>query len=236
MGAQPHWFTFCSLLCTLTPTDVTRVHGPYPKGSRFYRVEGSAHTHTHVQWRHYSCCISNVCVSVAAHVGMSPARQKWCQEPLREKHVSGIHHCCAGSQMSPAPAACLPPFALPPLVNSSALEANTSSSQCWIVIVVLVSFGGFLSVVWVTKTKVLTWDSTCMLGGIEDKYCLPSTDTASSAGLNTPMAAGRKQSICSLSVASHTMFLMQTKSKTMKQKKWLFIFVYSPSGANKLIC
>lgn len=31
IGAQPRWATFWSLLCTLTPTDVTRVHGPLHK-------------------------------------------------------------------------------------------------------------------------------------------------------------------------------------------------------------
>lgn len=77
---------------------------------------GSTYICTYVWWRHLFAAFQ-MRVSEAVHVGMSPVRRKWCQEPLREKHVSGIHHCCAGSQMSPAPAACLPPFALPPLAH-----------------------------------------------------------------------------------------------------------------------
>lgn len=154
MGTQPHRFTFWSLVCTLTPTDVTRVHSPLhiPRFKilhngreicQQYVMEmgmplktGSTYVRTYVRWKHLVAAFQ-MCVSEPVHVGMSPVKQKWCQEPLREKHVSAIHHCCAGSQMSPAPA-CLPPFALPPLAHlSTALHWRQIqvAHSVWIVIV-----------------------------------------------------------------------------------------------------
>lgn len=188
--------------------------------------------HTYVRWKHLVTAFQ-MCVTEAVHVGMSPVRQKWCQEPLREKHVSAIHHCCAGSQMSPAPAACLPPFALPPLAHlSTALHWRRIqvAHSVWIVIVgFFVVFKGLSE----SETKVLTWESTCMgkkntNTAFRSWLCdittaLPSTDTASSAGLNTPLAAGRKHTEWALKyMANPTTFSMREtitlQTKTMKQK------------------
>lgn len=72
--------------------------------------------------------------------GVSPVRRKLCQQPLRRRHVCGLHCCGAGSQMSPAPAACHtthpPPYPPPPLGHPTTCKqpntggSGTSSPQC----------------------------------------------------------------------------------------------------------
>lgn len=88
---------------------------------------------------------------------------------------------------------------------------------------------------------MLTWESTCMGEktpptniAFRSWLCdittaLPSTDTASSAGLNIPLAAGRKHSESALKYH-------QSANQNHETKKCLSIFVYILSGANKLKC
>lgn len=140
---------------------------------------------------------------------------------------------CSGS----LPSTICPPTTCP-LVNSSALEANTSSPQC---LDCHCCFFLFLKRCLSHRDKSVNM-GIYMHGGKKNPtniafrswLCdittvLPSTDTASSAGLNIPLAAGRKHSESALKYH-------QSANQNHETKKCLSIFVYILSGANKLKC
>lgn len=138
---NPRWFTSWSLLRRLTPTNVTR--------------------DTNVWWRHlvaaFQMCVcvwGGACGHETSEAETVPGAfegEACVRLPPLLCWVTDV--TCSSSR---PPTTC-------PLVNSSALEANTSSPQCLgCHCCCFFCCFVFSSVVWVTEEKVLTWESTCI--------------------------------------------------------------------------
>lgn len=103
--------------------------------------------------------------------------------------MSGIHHCCAGSQMSPAPAACLTPLALPHHLPTC--KQLYTGVVCYLDSKLLFSLKILIHTC-VTDHKcpqqMLRLNKRSVIQGYWLYYvavALPSADTASSTELNT---------------------------------------------------